>query len=105
MTPRHAGREEACNRNVAWLGVVMNKRGWGGRPSKGDRDQILTRPSVELGEVVRAAADDSGMSISEYVAKVLAEAHGLPELAPQPHPTNQGELPIAKGGARLPQSA
>lgn len=89
-----------------WLGDDMAKRGQGGRPSKGDRDQIITRPARPVGDAVRAAADAQGMTISDYIARVLAELHGLPQYAPEPHPvTDQGELPILRGGARLQRSA
>ncbi len=67
---------------------------------------IATRPPVEVGDAVRIAADEQGMTISDYVAMILAEVHGLPQFAPHPHPVNdQGELLIGKGGARLQQSA
>jgi hypothetical protein len=92
--------------SVLVLGEGMAQRGHGGRRSKGDRDQIITRPPRAVGDAVRAAADNSGMSISDYIAKVLADLHGLPELAPAAHlPVDQGVLPIEKGGARLRQSA
>jgi hypothetical protein len=84
----------------------MAKRGQGGRPSKGDRDQIITRPMRSLGDVVRDAADENGMTLSDYVAKVLADAHGLPHLAPPAHARgDQSLLPIERGGARLRRSA
>ena len=84
----------------------MAKRGQGGRPSKGDRDQIITRPARSVGDAVRAAADDHGMSLSDYVAKLLADTHGLSQLAPPVHPRmDEGSLQIEKGGTRLRQSA
>lgn len=84
----------------------MAKRGQGGRPSKGDRDQIITRPARPVGDAVRAAADAHGMTISDYIAGLLAELHGLPQYAPKPHPgADQGELPVTRGGLQLKQSA
>jgi hypothetical protein len=75
----------------------MSRKPSGGRPSKGDRDSIITRPARPLGNVVRARADEAGMTISEYVAMVLANAHGLPEYAPAPSTTHdQGVLPLSK---------
>ncbi len=66
-----------------------------GRPSKGDRDSIITRPMRPLGDVVRAKADEAGMTISEYVAKILAEVHGMPQYAPVTSaPSDQRELPL-----------
>lgn len=85
---------------------MVTKRGQGGRPSKGARDMIATRPPVEVGDAVRIAADKQGMTISDYVAKILAEVHGLPQFAPKTPPvSDQGELPIVKGGVRLQRSA
>ena len=79
------------------LGVGMARKPSGGRPSKGDRDVIVTRPARPLGNVVRARADEAGMTISEYVAMVLARAHGMPEFAPAPSATTeQGVLPLGK---------
>jgi hypothetical protein len=75
----------------------MARKPSGGRPSKGDRDSIITRPARPLGNVVRARADEAGMTISEYVAMVLARAHGMPEYAPVPSTSmEQGVLPLNK---------
>ena len=64
----------------------MDKRTRIGRPSKGARDVLVTRPALALGEVVRARAEREGYdSISEYIAAVLAVHEGMPELAPRPH--------------------
>ncbi len=78
------------------LGCGMTRRGGPGRPSKGDRDVIITRPARPLGDVVRARADEAGLSISEYVASVLAEVHHLPQYAPQARPPQPEELPLSK---------
>jgi hypothetical protein len=78
------------------------------RPSKGDRDAILTRPVTKIGDAVRHEAYASGMSISDYVAMVLANHVGLGDLAPHPHPvSDQGVLPVldARGGGLLRRSA
>ena len=64
---------------VIRLGGAMARRGHGGRPSKGDRDHIVTRPSRVVGDLVRQRADEAGLTISDYVASVLARAHGVPE--------------------------
>ena len=68
-----------------------------GRPHKGDRDLLVTRPHRRVGDAVRASAESQGYaSISEYVAAVLAEHEGLAELAPEPvKNTSQEELPLA----------
>ncbi len=73
----------------------MTRRPSGGRPSKGDRDSIITRPLRPLGDVVRARADEAGLSISDYVATVLANAHGVPQYAPVASPQNE-ELPLQR---------
>jgi hypothetical protein len=79
------------------LGVGMARKPSGGRPSKGDRDVIVTRPARPLGNVVRARADEAGMTISEYVAMVLARAHGMPEFAPASSATTEQEvLPLGQ---------
>lgn len=65
----------------------MDKRTRIGRPHKGARDVLVTRPALALGEAVRARAEREGYdSISEYIAAVLAEHEGMPDLAPRPHP-------------------
>lgn len=43
---------------------------------------LVTRPPRAVGVVVRQAAADYGISISEYIAIVLAHLVGLPHLAP-----------------------
>jgi len=50
----------------------------GGRPSKGDRALLLTRPPIELAQAVRAEAERQNLSYSDYIANVLAAAHGFP---------------------------
>ena len=66
-----------------------------GRKSKGDRDHFLTRPPRALGDLIRASADDADLSYSEYIAVLLAHAHGRPDLAPASLPPRlQEELPL-----------
>lgn len=87
-------------------GVIQKRDGWViamarkpgvGRPSKGDRDSIITRPMRPLGNEIRARADAAGMTISEYVAMVLANAHGMPQYAPVPSPSLEQEvLPLGR---------
>lgn len=78
---------------LPWLGTPMARRGQGGRPYKGDRDHIVTRPSRLVGDVIRQRADEAGLTISDYVADVLARAHGLPTPVVNP---DQGVLPLGK---------
>lgn len=102
---RHRGRERSVKsadpRRVLRFQIhllrfdgVMRRKPSGGRPSKGPRDLLVTRPAVELAAVVRNRADELEMSISDYIATVLAEAHGMPHAAPTVHPSTQQELPL-----------
>jgi len=78
------------------LGNAMARTPSGGRPSKGDRDHLVTRPPAALGRAVRESAEREGYeSISDYLAAVLAAHEGLPQLAPAPArvPTFE-ELPL-----------
>ncbi len=50
----------------------------GGRPSKGERAQLLTRPPLPLAQAVRAEAERLDLSYSDYIANILAAAHGFP---------------------------
>ena len=63
-----------------------------GRASKGERDLFLTRTTVPVGQSVRASAEREGyLSLSDYVAAVLAEHEGMPDQAPQPRPRSAQE--------------
>lgn len=53
-----------------------------GRPSAGPRHAILTRLPQQLADVVTAEADARDMSYSEYVAIVVAKAHGFQAALP-----------------------
>ena len=81
---------------VIRLGEPMARRGHGGRPYKGDRDHIVTRPSRVVGDLVRQRADEAGLTISDYVASVLARAHGVPEADLLTPDRNQEVLPLGK---------
>ena len=72
------------------------RSGGPGRPSKGDRDQFMTRPARPVGDRVRQEAARLGYdSYSDFIAAVLAEKVGLAELAPAPvHPPMDEELPL-----------
>ncbi|MFC3690452.1 hypothetical protein [Aquipuribacter hungaricus] len=74
----------------------MSRRPSGGRPNKGDRDLLVTRPARAVGDVVRARADEQGLTISEYIATVLAEVHNMPQHAPRPAREPQEELPLSR---------
>ncbi len=53
----------------------------GGRPSKGDRGQLMTRPPAKLADAVRAEAERLDLSYSDYIANILAREHGFPPVA------------------------
>jgi len=76
--------------------MVVDRGGRGGRPSKGKRDQFVSRVPWELGDLVREQADAEQVTVSDYIAVVLAERVGRPDLAPTSHHTyEQQELPIS----------
>lgn len=53
-----------------------------GRPSAGPRRAILTRLPEQVADRVCAEADARNMSYSEYVALVVASAHGFQAALP-----------------------
>jgi len=52
-----------------------------GRPSKGDRVVIYSRPSREVAERIEREAAATGLPMSDVVANILAEHFGLPRVA------------------------
>lgn len=56
----------------------MSRRPRGGRPRKGERDLLVTRPARAGGNVARARADEQGLTIGDYIAASAGErtAHG-----------------------------
>ena len=61
----------------------------GGRPSKGIREQLLTRAPSDLAQAVRDEAERLDLTYSDYIANVLAAAHGFPPVA---KPKNQDQM-------------
>ncbi|MBM3714661.1 MAG: hypothetical protein FJW64_02820 [Actinobacteria bacterium] len=55
-----------------------------GRPSKGDRVPITTKPIRPFADVIRENADKLHMSYGDYVLHLAAHAYGRPEWAPEP---------------------
>ena len=51
-----------------------------GQPNKGDRELLQSRPVRPVWEAVHAAAASAGLSVSQYVADVLAIHVGRPDL-------------------------
>lgn len=61
---------------------------------KGDRAQIMARPDRAVYDIVRAKAAELGVPMGQYVADVLAEHVGLPELVRELNREREG-LPLA----------
>jgi len=72
----------------------------GGRPHKGDRSTLITRPPTPLAEAVRDEAERQGLSYSDYVANILAAAHGFPPVATPPVATPPVATPAASAAAQ-----
>lgn len=51
-----------------------------GRPHKGDRILLQSRPARDVWYAVHLAASDAGVSVSQYVADLLARHVGRPDL-------------------------
>lgn len=60
----------------AWHGRVMAQR----KTHKGDRAQIMARPDRIVYDIVKAKAAELGIPMGQYVADVLAEHTGHPDL-------------------------
>jgi hypothetical protein len=65
-----------------------------GRKSKGARELLGTRPPVDLAAEARLRADELGLSINDYLLRLLAEDLGRPEYVPSPADPTRMELPI-----------
>ena len=63
-----------------------------GREHKGDRMLLQSRPVREVWDAVHARAADAGTSVSQYVADLLAEHVGRPDLVRELH---REVLPLA----------
>ena len=72
----------------------MRRTTGGGRPSKGQRELLGTRPALRLAEAARARADELGLSMSDYLATLIAQDTNLLELAPTTPDPSRMELPI-----------
>lgn len=70
------------------------QRTYGGRKSKGDRQSMISRVPSPIADAVRDRAAERGMSLSDYIASVLARDVGLAKLAPQAAVRHDEELPI-----------
>ena len=90
--PDSATRRSGCTVSVTGADIIcrMARRpATGGRPSKGKREPLLTRAPAALAQVVRDEAERLELSYSDYIANVLAAAHGFP---PVVAPKDQGQM-------------
>jgi predicted HicB family RNase H-like nuclease len=62
------------------------------RPRKGDRVELLTRPDRIVSNRIKEKAAAQGISVSQYVADLLAVHVGHPELVRE---LDQGVMPLA----------
>lgn len=65
-----------------------------GRKPKGSRVPISAKVPTDLMPILKAEAADKGMPLTDYVALVLAEAHGQPAPSYLEKNKNQEALPI-----------
>lgn len=75
--------------------VTMSRHtGAGGRPSKGERYAAKTRLPLPVADAVWAEAEQTGMPVSDVIARYVALGTGLVEYAPRPPSARQEPLPI-----------
>jgi hypothetical protein len=69
----------------------------GGRKSKGVRELLGTRPDTVLAEAARGRVDELGLSMSDYLAILIAQDLDMPQYAPKiPNTIRHMELPISE---------
>lgn len=74
------------------LSLMARQVGRGGRPSKGNRSTLITRPPAELADAVRDEAERLGLTYSDYIANLLAAAHSFPPVVAPSDPGGQMKL-------------
>jgi len=74
----------------------MRRTTAGGRRSKGERELLGTRPLLPLAEAARDRADALGLSMSDYLAALIAQDTKLPQFSPVQSNRNELELPISQ---------
>ena len=65
-----------------------------GRKSKGDRHLIASRVPRAIADQAFAEAGERGMSMSDFVAAVLAERYGRTDLVSMAEPVDRDRLPL-----------
>lgn len=79
---------------VSRRGPVVKPKPGAGRKSKGDRDMFAVRPMRPVGDAIREAADDLGMTYGDFCCAILARAMGLPEFAPPAPEDGADQMPL-----------
>ena len=64
----------------------------GGRRSKGERRLVVTRLPTEIADRVALAAEERGMTVSDYLATLVYSDLGIPG---PPERTAQDQLPLS----------
>jgi hypothetical protein len=65
----------------------------GGRRSKGDRRLVVTRLATEIADRVAAAAEERGLTVSDYLAELVYSDLDIP--MPPTHQAGQAQLPLS----------
>lgn len=70
------------------------RTGGGGRRHKGPRVLIATRVHPELAEIIRDRAEDAELTVTEYIADVLAQKVEREDLLKTQTQVTPQELPL-----------
>ena len=74
--------------------AVRRGHSYGGRRSKGERRLVVTRLATDIADQVAAAAEQRGLTVSDYLATLVYSDLGLP-LPPSTQPADQDQLPLS----------
>jgi hypothetical protein len=74
-------------------------------PFKGHRDPMMTRPPVEVGQIIRARAKRAGIPYGDLIAAILSEYVGLSHLCPMPNIDHTDPLALPMEELQLPRTA
>ena len=67
----------------------------GGRRSKGERRLVVTRLATDIADRVAAAAEERGMTVSDYLATLVYSDLDIPLPPTGAPPTSQAQLPLS----------
>lgn len=65
-----------------------------GRHSKGARHAMMTRPAQPVADEIMRRAEAQGVTITDYIADVLSQHVGRPDLSPRAHEHDSQRLPM-----------